>query len=295
MAAGASWFGIVVLILAAVAPMAEASCALFEEPEIVEMPGYRGVAMEPFVTPDGRYLLFNDSNDPANNTDLHYAEKKGSAFLYRGKLGGANSTDLDGVPSVSKDGQLYFVSPRSYGQGFSVIHRARFSAGKVRSVELVPGVSRGLPGFVNFDAEISRDGSTLVFVDGVIVPGAPFPLHGDLVIARRNGEGFARHANSDDIFRNVNSAALEYAPALSSDGRELLFTRFLAVPGSQPQTYRSTRPNTSEAFGPPGLLDLYSGFHEAPAYSPDERSIYFHARSDERAPFRIYRVRRCSR
>ncbi len=283
------------VIISAGAPGAEASCELFTEPELVEMPGYRGVAMEPFVTPDGRYLLFNDSNDPANDTDLHYAERTGNAFVYRGRLPGANSTELDGVPSVSKDGLLYFVSPRNYGSGFSVIHRAKFSAGKVQGVELVEGVSRGLPGFVNFDAEISWDGSKLVFVDGALVPGGPFPLHADLVIARRTGTGFARLPNSDEIFQNVNTTALEYAPALSRNGRELFFTRFLAVPGSQPETYRSTRAKTTEAFGPPAPLDLFAGFYEAPAFSPDERSIYFHARTDSKAPFRIYRVRRCSR
>ncbi len=282
-----------VLALSAGAPPAGATCDLFDHPELVEIAGYLDVAMEPFVTPDGRYLLFNNSNAPDDQTDLHYAQGSGNAFVYRGKLHGANSSDLDGVPSVSSDGVLYFVSPRNYGQGFSVIHRGIFSAGDVRDVELVGGISRGLPGFVNFDAEISRDGLTLAFVDGALVPGAPAPFHADLVFARREGAGFARLSNSDEILRNVNTTALEYAPALSADGLELFFTRFVFVPGSQPENYRSSRSDASEAFGPPELL-AFPGFAEAPALSPDGQWVYFHARSSSGEPFRIYRARRCS-
>ncbi len=290
----ASCAAALLLTVSAGTPSAEASCKLFGDPELVEITGYLDVAMEPFVTPDGRYLLFNNSNDPPEATDLHYAEGSGNTFAYRGKLTGANSADLDGVPSVSAEGQLYFVSPRNYGQGFSVIHRGTFEAGEVRDVQLVAGISRGIPGFVNFDAEISRDGSLLAFVDGAIVPGAPFPFHGDLVFASREATRFTRLSNSDEILRNVNTPALEYAPALAADGLELFFTRFLTVPGSQPENYRTSRNTTSETFGPPELLDLFPGFVEAPALSPDGRWLYFHARSDSRERFRIYRASRCA-
>jgi hypothetical protein len=29
--------------------------------------------MEPFVSRDGKFLLFNNSNDPGNDTNLHFA------------------------------------------------------------------------------------------------------------------------------------------------------------------------------------------------------------------------------
>ena len=49
-------------------------------------------AMEPFVSPDRRYLFFNNLNDGIN-TKLYYATKiNDSTFNYVGELTGANQT-----------------------------------------------------------------------------------------------------------------------------------------------------------------------------------------------------------
>jgi hypothetical protein len=86
----------------------------FRDPKPVTIRGYSGQAMEPFLTRDGRYLLFNNSNDPATDTDLQYAERvDDGTFDYRGKIRGANSAALDAVPSMDREGNLYFVSTRS--------------------------------------------------------------------------------------------------------------------------------------------------------------------------------------
>lgn len=278
------------LLVGTAAPAHAADC-LFANVERVQIEGYSGTAMEPFVTRDGLHLLFNDSNDPANDTNLHYAQRASGGFVYRGKLHGANSLELDAVPSTDDRGVLYFVSSRSYGRTFSTIHRGSFASGTVRDVEIVPGVARGLPGFVNFDAEISSDGETLVFVDGFLIPGGPVPLLADLMLAHRSGRGFAPLGNSSDVLKDVNTFALEYAPALSSDRLELLFTRWFVVPGTAPRIYRSTRRSTSEPFGPPELVEALTGFVEAPALSPGGRFLYFHHRDDD--TFHIYRARRC--
>jgi hypothetical protein len=63
LAAGVVW--------ALTAPMAAAAAEEFSGPRAVEIVGYRDHAMEPFVSRDGRYLLFNNRNDPSENTDLH--------------------------------------------------------------------------------------------------------------------------------------------------------------------------------------------------------------------------------
>jgi hypothetical protein len=127
--------------------------------------------MEPFLTHDGRFLLFNNRNDPGVDTNLHYAERiDGLHFVYRGEIQGVNTSALEAVPSVSCDGDLYFVSTRSYPQTFSTIYRARFSAGVASGVQLVPGISRRTPGWVNFDAEVSADGQTLYAVDSLFTP-----------------------------------------------------------------------------------------------------------------------------
>jgi hypothetical protein len=47
----------------------------FGKPERVAIRGYDGDAMEPYVTKDGRYLLFNNRNDPRIDTNLHFARR----------------------------------------------------------------------------------------------------------------------------------------------------------------------------------------------------------------------------
>src|SRR5436853_7084844 len=137
----------------------------FGAPQRVVIRGYAGDAMEPFITRDGRYLLFNNRNDPRVNTDLHYAARVDDlTFDYRGELQGANSPALDGVASMDRDGNFFFISTRSYAQTQATLYRGRFRAGAVSGVELVPGVSLGRPGMVIFDAEISPGGEVLFLV-----------------------------------------------------------------------------------------------------------------------------------
>ena len=110
----------------------------FTNPEPVKIVGYQGHAMEPFISRDGRYLLFNNLNQPSENTDLHWAEGIAPrTFLYRGKIDGTNTGALEGVPTMDRDGTLYFVSTRSYEKTLSTIYRAKFAAGRARDIALV--------------------------------------------------------------------------------------------------------------------------------------------------------------
>jgi Tol biopolymer transport system component len=276
--------------------MLVAACALgavaadFSAPQRVQIAGYSSDAMEPFVSRDGRYLLFNDSNAPGRNTELHVAERiDDTTFEYLGPLVGANSPALDGVPSLDRDGRLVFVSLRSYPATLSTLYEGRFAGGAATDVRLLGGLSLGIPGWVNFDAELSADGTTLYFVDGRF-DESPLPAEADLVIARRQGAELERLAGSDALLAEVNTAAaLEYAPAISPDGRELFFTR-LEPDGSAPRILRATRSSPHQPFGRPRRVAAAAGFVEAPALSPDGRSLYYH-RLDG-AVFSIYRVTR---
>ncbi len=271
----------------------------FAGPERVIIAGYSGDAMEPFLTPDGRYLLFNNLNDPKVNTDLHYAERIDDLhFGYRGPIEGVNTPALEGVPSVSCDGVLYFVSPRSYEKTFSTIYRARFDNGHAHDAELVSGISRGIPGFVNFDAEISADGQTLIAVDGHFGRQGS-PDRAILFEAKASGLSastlFVRSPDSDAIFRLVNKAAsdgaLQYAPSLSSDGLELFFTRVGPIrPGVEPHIWRAVRSTAQDPFGEPALIPAIDGFAEGPTLSPDGLSLYYHKRQN--GTFSIFRVTR---
>ena len=87
----------------------------FGAPQRVTIRSYNGDAMEPFITKDGQYLLFNNRNDPSTNTNLHFAVRvDGLTFQYRGEIKGVNTPVLEGVPSLDRKGNLFFVSVRSY-------------------------------------------------------------------------------------------------------------------------------------------------------------------------------------
>ncbi len=261
----------------------------FGKPERVVIRGYDGPAMEPFLTRDGRFLLFNNSNAPDVDTNLHYAETvTDTLFEYRGEIRQVNTSALDAVPSVDLSGRFYFVSDRDYHQTLNTLFRGWFADGVVSDVEPLDGLSRRAPGRVNFDLEVSPDGETLYFVDSRF-NAQGFPETADLVIAERRDGEFIRLSDSADMLRNVNTPALEYAPAVTADGLVLFFTRVDAVTASaQPAIFMATRRSTGDPFEKPGRLPTLNGFVEAPALAPDEQSLYYHQRDG--AHFSIMRV-----
>jgi hypothetical protein len=81
----------------------------------VQISEYDGSAMEPYISCDGRYLFFNNRNEPAEQTDILFAEKSGDdAFPFLGPPPGVNQPPpvLDAVPSMDARGELFF-SPRA--------------------------------------------------------------------------------------------------------------------------------------------------------------------------------------
>ncbi len=276
------------LALAGCAPPAGPEYRAFGNPQHVAIRGYDGDAMEPFVTKDGRYLLFNNRNDPRIDTNLHFARRVDPlTFQYGGELRGVNTPALEGVPSLDRAGNLFFVSTRSYKETLSTLYQGRFSDGTVTEVRLVSGVSRRQPGIVMFDAEVVPDGDTLFFVEGEFA-GSPHPRTADIAIAVRERRGWLRLPASGALLQNVNTAALEYAPAVSSDLLELFFTR--ATGSGPPAIFRAMRRNTTEPFEAAQRVAAISGFVEAPALSGDGRELYYHKLEGRR--FVIYRVSR---
>jgi len=257
-------------------------------PQRVTIRGYHTDAMEPFITKDGRYLLFNNSNDSRVDTNLQYATRIDDlTFQYAGSIRGANSAVLDGVPSMDANGQLYFISTRSYAQNLATVYRGRFEQGALSGLEVTGGLSPKKKGSLIFDAEVSADGSTLFAVDGKF-SGDPVPDSADIFIAVRDGSGFRRLPESAAILKNVNTSALEYAPAVSADLLELFFTRGPRMFQKSPIILRATRMRIDEPFGVPRPVPLISGFVEAPSLSKDGCWLYFH--KNEGGRFAIYRV-----
>jgi hypothetical protein len=259
----------------------------FTDPRCAEIRGYRADAMEPFLTRDGRFLLFNSSNAPGVDTDIHYARVVDDlTFDYVGPLRGANSRVLDGVPTLTTSGDLYFVSVRSYDTTMSTVYRGRFVDGMVSEVRLLPGLPRERT-VVLFDVEVSPDGRTLYYARGTFT-GGPVPKTADLQIARRAGDAFELSREQTALLARVNTPdALEYAAGISADERELYFTRLF---GTSPAIYRSVRASRDAAWGTPARVVAIQGFVEAPTLSADGQRLYYHQRVNGR--FVICRVRR---
>jgi Tol biopolymer transport system component len=155
----------------------------------------------------------------------------------------------------------------------------------------VPGISRRTPSWVNFDPEISADGETLYAVDSQCKNG--MPATADLFIAKARGDVFERSPDSDEVLKLVNTKGLEYAPAISSDGLELFFTRVDKISANaEPRIWRSARKSTREPFGEPQLVSAITGFAEGPTLSSDGLSLYYHAR--EQGKLVIFRVTRAA-
>jgi hypothetical protein len=264
----------------------------YTNPVKVQMIGYSGNIMEPFISRDGHFLLFNNLNAAPENTNLHWATRlNDSTFQYNGEISGVNTPDLDAVASLDRNGILYFVSTRSYSTSLCTIYQCNFTNGSTTNVQLVKGVSRYLPGWVNFDVESSADGNTLYFVDAQFDQTGN-PSTADLVIAKKTPDSFQRWTASNEVMRNINTTALEYAACISADELELYFTR-VAVPmtsNSTPEIFVTHRKTTSDPFDPPMKIGTITGFAEAATIAPDQKTIYFHMRDN--GTFQLYMIKK---
>jgi len=262
----------------------------FTNPRPVALVGYAGVAMEPALSPDGQTLLFNDSNAPGADTNLHWAARVDDlTFDYRGPVTAANSNVLDGVPSLDAGGNLYFISLRAYSSThLSTVHRARFAAGTVTGVEEVPGLESQGVNWVVFDAFISSDGTQLWFAEGYFGSGVLAAAH--LGLAVRQPSGAFLRADGSELFKAVNLAGAQYAPAVSADGLELYFTRLTGT-GTTTTIFASRRPNTASPWGAAAPIEaLVGGVIEAAAPSADGKALYYHRWTG--AGFELARVTR---
>ena len=264
----------------------------FTTPVKVQINGYNGNSMEPFLSRDGSILLFNNLNALPENTNLHWAKRiNDSSFDYQGEVSGVNTADLEGVPSLDKSGNLYFVSTRNFSTTLSTLYQAKFSNGVATDVQLVNGISKQQAAWINFDVEVSENGETLYFVDGMLAQSG-IPTFADLVIAQRNGPSFTRLSNSASILKNINTSALEYAACISVNQLELYFTR-LSLPvtaSSAPEIFISTRQNTNEPFGKPQKIEGLGAFVEATTIAPDQITLYYHRKENDK--FELFTIRK---
>jgi hypothetical protein len=272
----------------------------FGNPEMVQILGYddnegnSNDAMEPFISRDGNFLFFNNSN-AAPTTNLFWATRIDDVtFQYQGEIGGEvnSSGPLDAVPSMDENGNFYFITTRSYestgSPGYlSTIYSGPFASGAATPVNPVPGVAAPKLGLINFDEEISADGNTLYFTQGNFATGNLTST--TMMVATLQGGSFVVDPNSAKIMKTINDQYLNYAADTSADELEFFFTRTNLKVG--PAIYMATRKSTSKPFGKPKKINAITGFAEAPSISPDDLSLYYHVKN----PSGVFVINRVTR
>jgi hypothetical protein len=271
-------------------PVPQSRAISFGGPQKVQINGYDGHIMEPFLSRDGSILFFNNSNAPDAITNIHYALRLNDLnYNYQGELSGINTSDLEGVPTMDETGKFYFVSTRSYFSTLSSLYTGDYENGAVTDIELIPGLSKNQMGWLNFDVEVSKDGNHLFFVDGRFDENGG-PHEANLVLASKNSSGNFERVKGQNIFQYINTKDLEYAACISADMLELYFTRVvLPITGqSFPQIFVATRESITDPFSQPYKIENITGFVEAATISPDGIKIYFHKLEEDK--YQLYMV-----
>jgi len=253
---------------------------LYEHSQVVEIEGYKDDAMEPCISLDGKYLFFNNSNEKAD-THIYFAKRiAGNRFHYEGLLTGTRSKSRDMAPSIDRKNHIYFTSLRSFDADRKSIYSGTWHPNQVSNVSAVGGdISPKEPFVVNMDSCISPDGNILILSRAVFL-FSKNPGKSDLLIASRALDGtFYLNRLLQNTIKALNTSALEYAPAITDDLRELYFTR-CHKDGNEPvfETMVARRAHLDQPFGPPQRLSAIEGFAEAPSLTLDKRELFYHKR-----------------
>ncbi|WP_296381439.1 hypothetical protein [Winogradskyella sp.] len=248
-------------------------------------------AMEPFLSPDGNYLFFNNLND-GENTKLYYATRvNDSTFNYIGELVGTNQTTaphLDAVADMDVNGNFYWTSTRNYPTELNNLFHGTFNNGTISNIERVQGdFNRNTPGWLVMDHGISLDGQYLYFNNARFDDSNCLgPCETTIGIAQKeNGSMFTTLPNSSTILQNINDANyIYYAPCISSDNLELYYTRYLKGNITSNTVFEicvAVRPNASSNFSLPKVLfsEVIANLIEAPTISIDKSIIYYHQKT----------------
>ena len=248
----------------------------------VSIKGYTGDLMEPFISRDGETLFFNSLND-GKNTSLFYANKIDDVtFELIGEVGSVNgeAPHLDGVPSLDIKNNFYWVSTRDYPSTIENLMTGTWNRGTVRDIHHVSGdFYNRAAGWIIMDAEISPDGETLYYVTAYFKPGKHVPNESKIGIAHKTGESFSKDPMSDTTLTAVNKLGVVYAPSISDDGLQLLFTRL--IPDTATELYLTTRNSITSPFGEPKLVQIEGILMEAGSFTLDTQTIYYHKKDGE--------------
>lgn len=248
-------------------------------------------AMEPFISPDGNYLFFNNINDGIN-TKLYYATKiNDSTFNFEGELTGTNQITpphLDAVADMDSESNFYWTSTRNYPTELDNLMRGTYNSGKVTSIERVRGdFNMNIPGWLVMDHGISLDGDFLYFNNARFdSQNCQGPCETNIGVAKKvNATTFNKLPNSAAILQNINDANyIYYAPCISSDHLELYYTRYLKgtiTPNTIFEICVAVRNNPLDNFSIPKVLfsESIANLIEAPTLTVDKKIMYYHKKT----------------
>ncbi|MFT6795617.1 MAG: hypothetical protein ACJART_000752 [Maribacter sp.] len=250
-------------------------------------------AMEPFLSPNGNYLFFNNLNDGIN-TKLYYATKiNDSTFNYEGELLGSNQTTtphLDAVADMDSNGNFYWTSTRNYPSELNNLFHGIFSNGTITAIKRVQGdFNMNIPGWLVMDHGISLDGQFLYFNNARFDDeNCLGPCETVLGVAKKvNTTEFKTLSNSTSILRNINdSNYIYYAPCISSDNLELYFTRYLKGEITLVTVFEicvAVRSDSLSEFSIPKVLfsEGIAKLIEAPTLYTNKNTMYYHQKTSD--------------
>ena len=183
----------------------------------------QGLDKEPYLSPDGRRLLFASRRDYPGKTaaegeeayDLFEVEWKNSAWSEPRPLAGVNSAAYDNYPAVAANGTLYFASHRAGGAGRNDLWRSRFMNGAYRPPEAIADLNTPQ---TDADPYVAPDERYIIFTPDR--PGGQGA--GDLYVSYFQNGGWAAPVSLGPL---VNTGDYEYTPWVTADGRWLYFSR----------------------------------------------------------------------
>lgn len=217
-------------------------------PELLPFSGrYRD--SDPVLSPDGNVLLFA-SDRPVGGVDLHAFHIWAVRLTPGGwsepypMPGPVNAEGSQVFASMTASGDLYFSSNRG-GHGNYQVYRSRLVAGVYQPAEKL-GPAINPEGSYTADVFAAPDASYLLL--GIYGARDGYGSY-DLYVSYRRGDDWSVPINLGPA---VNTAAREYSPRVTPDGKYLIFTSERGF-----GTQRPDKPLTYDAFetGTHGILN----------------------------------------